>query len=184
MRVEPKKNDQRLFRKLTPKNWRQRDNVVNYFCQIRGSESHPISDDQWAESFLEPELSPDVPYDIRNLFEVAQGLQCYGCYFYPLFTLGSEQLYRVLEAALRYKCDQLQAPEGVNNFERMIEWLHKRGILNKRRYVQWNAARELRNSSTHAIQQSLMDPPGALSGLRTAEDLINELFITDETPSS
>ena len=181
---EDHNKDKRLFKKLTSKNWRQRDNVVNYFRRITKDESLPISDDEWAESFLACELSLAVPYEVRNLFEVAQGVHCYGCYFYPLFTLGSEQLYRVLEAALRHKCDQLKAPEGVNSFERMVDWLRKNDVFSEQRYLQWNAVRELRNSTTHAIQQNIMDPTGALRGLRTAEDLINELFRANEIASS
>lgn len=177
------KEEPRLFKKLTAKNWRQRDRVVNHFKRIREGQSLLISDDEWAETFLKCELSPAVPAEVRNLFEVAQGVHCFGCYFYPLFTLGNEQLYRVLEAALTYKCDQFKAPEGVNKFERRITWLRKKGLLSGQRSTQWNAARKLRNSSSHSIQQSLIDPPGAISGLRTAVELINELFITNKSSS-
>ena len=92
---------ERLFKRLTPENWREHDATANHIVRIRDGIATKLNDEDWAAIILEPELTPAVPEEVRNLFEVAQGVLCYGCFFYPLYTLGSEQFYRVLEAALR-----------------------------------------------------------------------------------
>lgn len=167
----------RLFKKLTSQNWRQRDTTADVIARVRQDGSTvKISDDEWAEAILESKLSPVVPEDVRNLFDVAQGVICYGGYFYPLYTLGHEQLFRVLEAALCHKCADLSAPKRANNFSRNLRWLREAGRLSEQRYAQWDAARNLRNMASHADRQSLVDPTVALSGIRLTAELINELF--------
>ncbi len=167
----------RLFRKLTVENWRAHDGTADQIVNIKpdGSTSE-ISDDQWAALILETELSTRVPEDIRNLFEVAQGVLCYGAMFYPLYTLGSEQLYRVFEAALQHKCTQLSSPPNVQTFSQALSWIQARGLLLEKRYNQWEAARHLRNMANHADRQSICDPTMAVGNLRIASELIDGLF--------
>lgn len=167
----------RLFRKLTATNWREHDGTADHIVRVRADGSSiPMTEDDWAAAFLKSELSNDVPEDVRNLFEVAQGVLCYGCHFYPLYTFGSEQFYRVMEAALHHKCVQLEAPNKINTFAKRIEWLKEKSILSTDRFSQWDAARRLRNMTSHADRQSLYDPIMAVSNVRLTAELINELF--------
>jgi hypothetical protein len=108
-----------------------------------------------AETILSESLSTHVPEDVRNLFEVAQGVMCYGRYFYPLYTLGTEQFYRVHEAALAHKCQSEVAPPTVMQFRSMLDWLLSRGFLTDSQFAQWNAVREPRNEASHAKQQTI-----------------------------
>ncbi len=167
---------ERLFRKLTPKNWCQHDSTPDHIVRIRNGVTTKLDGEDWVTVILESVLSPKVPREVHNLFEVAQGALCYGWFFYPLYTLGSEQLYRVIEAALRHKCAQLHVPRNKKNFGSMIDWLKKSGILTETRFGQWTAARQLRNMSSHTDRQSLYDPTMAVRGVRLAAELINALF--------
>ncbi len=49
----------------------------------------------WVKKILRPALSKKTPKDVAYLFEVARGSMCYGFYFYPLFSMASEQLHDV-----------------------------------------------------------------------------------------
>lgn len=98
--------DKRLpFRQLTPSNWAEPDPIHRLLTIIRpdGSQS-PVSGAYLVEGFLSFQLNEAVPRPIRAMFEVARGTMCYGYFFYPLYTLGAEQLYRVAEAGIRHRC--------------------------------------------------------------------------------
>lgn len=159
-----------------PENWREHDPTVDHIVRIRDGIATKLNDDEWAAIILEPQLKSKVPEEVRNLFEVARGVLCYGCFFYPLYTLGSEQFYRVLEAALRHRCMALGAPKRINTFAAMLEWLEKRGILTEPRLGQWKAVRQLRNMSSHADRQNLYDPTMAVGNVSVAVELVNELL--------
>lgn len=174
--TDPSPKD-RLFKKLTPDNWRELDDTGSHIVRIKpDNTSESLSEDDWASIFLRYELSQTVPEEIRNLFGAAQGVFCYGCYFYPLYTLGSGQLFRVLEAALLNRCAQLGAPKKVKRYVEAIDWMKERGVLSEARYNQWNASRRLRNAFSHPDKQHLFSQPMAASNLEGAVELINELF--------
>lgn len=168
---------ERTFKKLTAENWLQRDKTVDYFVRfLPDGRTSSISDDEWAELILAIKPCPAVPEDVRELFEVAQGVLCYGCFFYPLYTLGNEQLYRVLEAALTHRCAELSLARSSDRFGDKIATLFDNGHLSLQRVDQWHATRRLRNSSSHPDRQSLVIPPMAVHGVQIAVDLIDDLF--------
>jgi hypothetical protein len=43
--------------------------------------------------------------------------------FYPLLTIGTEQIFRALEAAVTNKCVAMNAPRKKKTFIDKIEWL-------------------------------------------------------------
>jgi hypothetical protein len=60
-----------------------------------------------------------VPLNIRKLFETARGNLIYSLMFYPLLTLGAEQLFRVLETSASAKCKEVNAsPNQTKTFEK------------------------------------------------------------------
>lgn len=172
-----KKSNRRLFKKLTPENWSQRDDTLDLFTGIKidGSQS-VISNDQWASMILRVELDSSVPEDVRDLFEVAQGILCYGCYFYPLYTLGHEQMFRVLEAAVCAKYVALEAPTKCKSLFARLGWLKDTGHISEALYGMLNAARNLRNSASHAKAQKLVLPMDAVATVEQTADLIIQLF--------
>ncbi|MEQ8387281.1 MAG: hypothetical protein RIE22_00985 [Alphaproteobacteria bacterium] len=169
--------DRRLFKKLTTDNWLTPDETARHIVRVAADgTTHGITKEDWTALILEHELEPSVPEDIRNMFEVAQGVLCYGCFFYPLYTLGSEQLYRVLEAAVMHKCASSGAPNRLKQYADALKWLRDQGIMSTARFEQWSAARQLRNQASHADRQSIYDPTMAVSGVALATELISELY--------
>lgn len=54
----------------------------------------------------------------------------YGYFFYPLYTLASEQLFRVAEAVVTHKCHELGAsPKKMNTFEKKVQYLLDEGVI-------------------------------------------------------
>lgn len=166
----------RKFKKLTPKNWLERDHTIDAFVRLVDSKPRRMTETDWAEDILSPELSPSVPRDVQDLFEVARGVLCYGCFFYPLYSLGSEQLFRVHEAAFRHVARQLGAPPSLKRYTDLLDWARQQGLMSDERFYQWDAARRLRNAYSHAEQQSLITPPNAAGQVALCALLINELF--------
>lgn len=125
---------------------------------------------------MEPELNESIPEQVRALFEVARGAIAYGYFFYPLFSLGIEQLSRVAETAAFIKSQQEGAPVGVSNFSRCIDWLKSKKMIVGHDAERWRAINELRNISSHPESQKIFPLPTAVSFLQTTSKLINELF--------
>ena len=98
-------------------------------------------------------MAEAVPAEIHDLFAVARGAMLYGYFFYPLYTLAAEQLYRVVEAAVSYKYELAGGPKKMSRpktgkttkptFEDKIDWLFNTGMLvdtseiQRQQAVQW-----------------------------------------------
>jgi len=165
------------FKQLTPENWLEHDTTGSHIVSVSptGVTSTPTGDG-WATMILKPHLSEKTPNDLVELFEVARSALCYGFFFYPLYTLGSEQLYRVIESAVALKCEQEKAPKKVNKFKDRIEWLIKKGIIDQNFRDKFHAARELRNRASHMDRQFIYDQTMAIRGVAVAVELIDILF--------
>lgn len=167
---------QHSFKAIIPDNWRSEDEVIRYFIQDPNT---------WIVLYLGPKLGSHVPKDIAAMFEVARGSMVYGWYFYPLLTLGTEQCYRIAEAAVRFRCKQLGEPlvsvtkknhERQQTFHDLCQALVQRGVIPESDVEFWRAARDLRNWASHPQDQPIMMPAQAAGVLQRTADKINELF--------
>lgn len=166
------------FKKLTVDNWLEPDEVSCSFVRISPTdgEAHPITGNEYVNDILKPSLIETVPMEIQALFEVARSALGYGYFFYPLYTLGGEQLFRVVEAAVAHKCKAMEAPRCVRTFEKQVDYLILEKVIPEQEGQLWYAIRQLRNIASHPKSQSIL-PPGPVIGIleRTAEK-INALF--------
>lgn len=165
------------FKKLSIYNWNQPDPIMSHFVSMDGfRQPNQLSDADWAKAILEPEIGQFVPDEIRSLFEVARGSMVYGYFFYPLFTLSAEQLFRVAEAAIIHKCNELNAPKSKKTFQARINWLLEYGAIDKAYGMKWDAVRKLRNDTSHPSKQMILTPGNAFNILLSTTDHINALF--------
>lgn len=167
------------FKNLTVDNWLEPDKVSSSFVRISpvDGQAHPIAGNEWVCDILKPTLVESVPTEIRALFEVARGALVYGYFFYPLYTLAGEQLFRVAEAAVTLKCKAMGAPRSsTRTFEDKLKYLTSNKVVPEKERETWHAIRQLRNIASHPERQSIF-PPGPVIGIleRTAER-INSLF--------
>ena len=140
------------------------------------SSSQPSPSDAWVFDLAQKELAPAVPLNIRKLFEIARGTLVYSLMFYPLLTLGTEQVFRVFETALLMKCRDLGAPAKAKTFAEKIEWLTKSGVIRVHDKDRWTAIRHFRNEASHPKDQNIFPPSEALHIVDAAIELINALF--------
>ena len=113
--------------------------------------------------------------EVRGLIEVARDALLYGYYFYPLYALEEEQLYRSADAAILYKCKAHAGPEKAS-FGRRIDWLYDQGMLDESERGWWHAIRKLRNHASHPWMQRVGPPGPTLSVLNRIVDRVNSLF--------
>jgi hypothetical protein len=140
-------------------------------------EASPMSHEEWAQIFIAFELSKDVPAKLVQMFEVAKGAMLYGYFVYPLFALGLEQVYRVADEATGAKCEMIGIPANKRKtFEKKIESLVSAGILTATEADEWHGVRKLRNSASHASQQTIITPAMAAMMLDFLIEKINALF--------
>lgn len=165
------------FKEIDSDNWLEPDPIMKGFVRFDPvSGSIHMEGPDWVNALLEPGLSETVPDDVQALFEVARGAMVYGFFFYPLYTLSSEQLYRVAETAVKQKCIQLRETEGIRSFARRIKWLHAVGVIPDSDLIRWEAIRNLRNVASHPDKQSIITPGNAIGTLERLSELINSLF--------
>jgi len=167
------------YKPITKDNWLKPDRVSISFLQLPPE----LQDDDikkgemYLDMILQPHLNEDVPVEVRKLFEVARGALVYGYFFYPLYTLACEQLFRVGEAAITTRC-KLFSPRLVKKtFEKKIDWLFAKEILNEQEKQRWHALRDLRNITSHPEVQSIYSPGMVIRTLTRMVEDIHALFM-------
>jgi hypothetical protein len=165
------------FKEITPSNWLEPDEFLKGFVRLSsGGQFQPVTGDDYLRDILRPKLLESVPTDVQALLEVARGAMAYGYFFYPLYTLAAEQLFRVAEAAVAHKCMALGVPRSRKTFEKRIYWLVDKGVIPGSEFARWGAIRELRNAASHPERQSILMPGNAIGLLEDIAGQINSLF--------
>ncbi len=126
--------------------------------------------------FTDVTLHENVPEEIWQLFEVSKGAMVYGIFFYPLYTLGTEQLFRVFEHVVRSKYNALRQGKKAPSFKAIIHWLVNHGHLPGPNPERWLAAYDLRNAASHPTMQTIFLPADAIRTLRDMKSLIEHLY--------
>jgi hypothetical protein len=165
------------FKEINQQSWLEPDDIIKAFVKLSSSgEPESMSGEDWLQHILKPKLLESVPQDVQAVFEVARGALVYGYFFYPLYTLAAEQLFRVAEAAISHKCKALGAPKSKDKFGEKIKWLSDKGIIPQADIQAWNAIRKLRNYASHPERQSIITPGMAIGSLEHVTEKINSLF--------
>jgi len=165
-----------MIKKITPSNWLEPDDVLKGFVRLSPNGQITLRGENYLTYIVRPNLHESVPSYVQELFEVARGAMAYGYFFYPLFTLAMEQLFRVAEAAVKHKCSALKAPKSTKRFEERINWLVNKSIIPQSESGQWKAVRYLRNIASHPERQSISPPNVTIGILERVASLINSLF--------
>ncbi len=170
-------------KKLNKENWLIVDPDGSSFLSIEHDEGtiSRTSGEDWLELFLRPQLSENVPKDIHDLFEVVRGSLPYGYFFYPLFTLASEQLYRIGETAIGLKYIGVGGPpksvkgKDVSLYDQLI-WLRDNNYLSTWDWKDWNIVRKGRNYFSHPKSPDVFPPGAVVAFVNSMVERINKLF--------
>ncbi|CAG0975315.1 hypothetical protein ANRL2_01966 [Anaerolineae bacterium] len=164
------------YKRVTLDNWLQPDPTSTIFSTLRGGRIGPTTGEDRLRDILEPELNDAVPLDVCRLYEVARGAMAYGYLFYPVYTLAAEQLFRVCEAAVSHKCEQLNGLPRRAAFERKINWLVNNAQISNEDSHRWHNIRGFRNLTSHPHAQMIDTPGQMISMLYIVAAMINALF--------
>lgn len=134
--------------------------------------------DDYVRAFLSIKLPTDASEDLLEVFDRVRAVMVYGCYYYPLFSLGVEELYRYHEALIRTALGSAAyKPNGKSHtFNRMIEIAVEQNVLSEKEGEAWHAGRWLRNRSSHRESTFLLGPNNALDALQNARDRTEKLL--------
>lgn len=169
-----------MFKEVTPGNWAERDPINKNFVMPDKGGWRRMTGDDWAGLYLGVELAGPVPEPVQHLFLVARNTLPYGHFFYPLYTLGSEQLYRVADAAALHRYRDLGGSKTKRGddptFKTRIGWLQQHGMITDEQATQWDGFRELRNHASHADMQSIFTPGNAYTMLRAVAECVSALY--------
>ena len=165
------------FKEITPSSWLEPDDVLKGFVRVSPDERpHTLTGEEYLRDILRPRLVQSVPTTVQALFEVARGGMAYGYFFYPLYTLAAEQLFRVVEAAVAHRCKALGTPGSRRTLGKGIDWLVEGGVIPRPESARWHAARKLRNAASHPEGQMILTPGNAIGMLERIADDLNSLF--------
>ncbi len=175
------------FKKLTPENWLKPDSVMHAFGRLSPEgKLYVPTGEEWASVVMGIEMVEGVPLEIRRLFAVAKGALCYGYFFFPLYSLASEQLSRVAEAAVAHKYNSLGGPKRVRktpesrprnaSFQDKLGYLRREGLITERDAIWWGAIREARNDASHPQDHRPQIPVHAVGRAEELAKRVNGLF--------
>jgi len=168
------------FKILTPENWLEPDDASTSFVRLSASNGkyRSITGEQYLNDIMKPGLIEAVPKEICALFEVARGAMAYGYFFYPLYTLACEQLFRVADAATIYKCKAVKASRSIitGEFEERLIYLISGKFIPLNKEDAWYAIRKLRNKTSHSEHQNILTPGNVIGILERIANEINSLF--------
>jgi hypothetical protein len=163
-------------------NWQSIDEQTALWMRACAAVRAP---EDWVEFFKRPVLEPCVPAQIAEMLEVARGVMIYSWFFYPLATVGAEQSWRVLESAVRLRCQRIHVSTRRRrkngsardaSFSENVDALLVKSVAAGLDKPRWDAVRRLRNSTSHPAKQMILDPGQAQSVLEVTVEALNELF--------
>lgn len=165
-------------------NWDEPDPVMKKFVWQPKRDQIPqtVSGEDWVQTILAVKVFSDIPAEVFRLFTVAQSAMIYGYFYYPLFTLGTEQLARVGEAAIRHKCMAHYIPVVTPMWERslsaLLRDLSQAHLLTDAEHEWWMSLRSYRNVASHPLDQAVLSPGFPIDLLQTVARAIDRLFET------
>lgn len=162
---------------LTLENHLKRDTRLNNWSVYGlGGQSHPI--EEWVKCILDVTLQVDLPPYLQEMFDRAQASMVYGCYHYPLFTLGIEELFRFGESAFLEAIKEAAPNKSFKkkNYAALQKWALDDGLINDATAKRWDASRHLRNSGSHKRNTMLLGPNDAINNLFVTKELTEALF--------
>lgn len=133
----------------------------------------PMTAENWTSEIMEPQLADSVPTEIKRVFEIARGSLLNGYFFYPLHTLGTRQLCRVIDLAIEFKCRAMNA-ESFNSSHEKIRFLVKRNIIPEKEEWRWHWKQ---------ATDGFSNPSEAIRIIFNAAGRINSLFVSPSEES-
>jgi hypothetical protein len=166
------------FKAVTSENVLEVDPVVATMATMdhRTGIVRPQTPDDWVPFVVAVELSANVPHEVRRAFTLAQHAMCYAHWYYPMLTLGADDLLRVADFAAA----EAAREHGIRarTFEQRIGRLVSAGVIPHEDEPLWTALRAARNSATHPAFQHIYGFSHALHILNAVREVIDRIKLS------
>lgn len=156
------------FKELTNDNWLEPDATM--------SEAFELEPEMWMESVLEIQLNEKIPETVRNQYRMCQFSMVYGSLFYPILSLASEHLYRILENALDLKCKDMGLATEKWTFDAKVDKLVEENVLDEQNGFLWHNVKNIRFFVSHAGGGEVSAPNEALISLNRVKECLEGLY--------
>ncbi len=157
------------------------DPLSKVFSALDEHGARPFEPDDILRVLAPIRLTAPVPYEVRRAFQMAFGSLPYAYWYYPLFTLGAQQLLRVADYAL----DQFARGVGLErpySLADRIQKLSSSGALSDEDVRRWQLIRRLRNKVTHPTFQEVWGLAQTCDVARSVAEAIAALPWTGGSP--
>ncbi len=105
------------------------------------------------------QLIPNVPEEVKKVFNGAKRLRIFGYFEYYFFTISEHYAYLALESALRNRYNEIYGkPKNHISLYKVIQKLVKKGIIPKGETKAYDYGRYFRNVLSHLTEPSIMLP--------------------------
>lgn len=166
------------FKRVTTANALETDPVVSDMWTVNHStgEARPQEPGDWISLITSIELRPVVPSEVHRMFTLVQGALCYAHWYYPMVTIGMNEMLRIADVATDKACKQRRLPYGEDApFARRIDSLATVGAIDDADKQLWHRLRKQRNRATHPSSQNIYGFAQAFDTARHVRDLIDRI---------
>lgn len=127
------------------------------------------------ESICSIQLIPNVPKEVKKVFNAAKRLHIFGYFEYYFFTISQHYAFLALESALRNKYSDIYGrPKKFVRLNEIIKKLVEKEIIPKGEAKIYDAGRYLRNALSHLEKASIMTPNSCI--LEKIAYQINQIY--------
>jgi hypothetical protein len=162
------------FKLVTEGNLLEPDPLMGSFATREGDVIRPMVPADLLRVILPITLENPVPFEVRKAFMFARDAMCYAFWYYPLITLGAQQILRVADYATDV-AGRLNGIASHKTFGPRIDQLRAAGVLDGARISAWNLLCEMRNRVTHPEWQQTWMPSDGITIVRMVADEIQAL---------
>jgi hypothetical protein len=148
----------------------QRDPLVDGMVTIENDEGRAMTPFDLARPILMVELPNEVPFEVRRAFYMARNAMAYGYWYWPLVTMGAQQILRVADFATDVAWNTTKSP----NFKERVEKLIKRRVIDGSDANLWECVRDWRNKATHPEWQQTWGPKWGVKFAQTVAGVARE----------
>lgn len=171
------------YKKVNTENYYEADEICKCLFNINteNGEHTKTTEKDFINAAKDIELHYSIPLGIRNMFELAKGLYCYGYLFYQFFTLAFEQSLKCFEAVITLKFYSngrtitKKGREPVLNEK--IKFMYNENIITEEQREYLLALKNIRNSSFHASSQQAIGHTSVY--LKNIAAIINDIWLKD-----
>lgn len=160
----------------------KKDKIFSSFVRMDEYGKHQTTLEDLQKNICNIQLIPQVPEEVKRVFNAAKRLYLFGYFEYYFFTISQHYGFLALESALRNRYHEICGGSRKSiNLPEVIKELTKRGFIPKGEENIYDAGRCLRNALSHLAKPTIMTPNSYI--LKRIAYQINQIY-DRETDSS